>query len=195
RRCELEAQLGQFRQELENAQKQLEAQQEGSIGEQSTLVARIQELLAMQAEVEQQVNSLTEAFAEETKRREAAEQQAGEIGERRSELEAQLAERQQAQARLQHELEESQNHLRVQQEGTLAEQTKFGARIKELQVTQVEVEQQVKRLTEALAEETKRRESAERQAGEMGQQRGEVEARLAEDQQAQAGLQEEVGAP
>jgi len=41
-------------------------------------------------------------------------------------------------------------------------------------------------LTEALAEETKRRESAEQQAGEMGEQRSQLEAQLAQNKQAQA---------
>jgi len=56
RRSELEAQLGQLRQERDQAHKHLQAQQEGSLGEQSTLAARIQELQATQAEVEQQVS-------------------------------------------------------------------------------------------------------------------------------------------
>jgi uncharacterized protein with von Willebrand factor type A (vWA) domain len=47
-------------------------------------------LQSAQAEVEQQVNRLTEMLAQETRRREGAEQQAGEIGQRRRELEAQL---------------------------------------------------------------------------------------------------------
>ena len=58
----------------------------------------------------------------------------------------------------------------------------------------MEVEQQVARLTEALAGETKRREGAERQAGEISQRRSELESQLTENQQAQAKLQQEFGA-
>ena len=48
-------------------------------------------------------------------------------------------------------------HLQAQQETTGAEQTRLQARTQELQTRQAEVEQEVKRLTEALAEETRRR--------------------------------------
>ena len=47
-----------------------------------------------------------------------------------------------------------------------------------MQATQAEVEQQVKRLTETLAQETRLREGAEQQAGEIGQRRRELEAQL-----------------
>ena len=84
-------QLGQLRRELDAAQKQSQAQQESSEAEQSRLQARTQELQTAQAEVEQQVKRLTESLAQETKRRQSAEQQAVELGQLRSDLDAKLA--------------------------------------------------------------------------------------------------------
>ena len=49
-----------------------------------------------------------------------------------------------------------------------AEQARLEARIKELETAKTEVDEKVKRLTEALVEETKRREQAEQQSGEVG---------------------------
>jgi len=49
----------------------------------------------------------------------------------------------------------------------------------QLQATKAEVEQQVKGLAEKLAEETRRREGVEQQAGEIGQRRSDLEAELA----------------
>src|SRR5205807_2006237 len=138
--------------------------------------ARTQQLQTTQAEVEQQVKRLMEALAAENHRRENAEQQAVEIGQRRSELEAELGKNKQTQAQLRQELETLQKQLCAQQESSGAEQTRLEVRTKELQATQAEVEQQVKRLTEALAQETKRRQAAEQQAGEAGQHRSELEA-------------------
>src|SRR5207302_11324574 len=62
--------------------------------------------------------------------------------------------------------------------GSNAEQTRLEARIRELQSAQAGVEQQVKKLTEALQEETKLRQGAEQQTGEIGQQRSELQAQL-----------------
>jgi hypothetical protein len=77
-------------------------------------------------------------------------------------------------------LEASQKQLQEQQANAEAEQNKLKARAQELQAAQDTVEQQVKRLTESLAEETKRRESAEKQTGEFTQRRSELEARMAQ---------------
>ena len=52
------------------------------------------------------------------------------------------------------------------QQGASAEQSKLEARTKELEAAQGTVEEKVKKLTESLAEEARRRESAEKQAGE-----------------------------
>src|SRR5207253_1820066 len=113
-----------------------------------------------------------------------ADQPAGEIGQRRSELEAELAKDKPAQAML--GVEPSQKELPAQESPRLEAH--------ELQAAQAEVMQRVKRLTETLAEETKRREGAERQAGEIGQYRSKLEAELAENKQAQARLQQELEA-
>jgi hypothetical protein len=52
---------------------------------------QIQELQANRSSTEERIHSLTGALAQETRRREDAEQQAGAIGKRRSELESQLS--------------------------------------------------------------------------------------------------------
>src|SRR5439155_554453 len=171
RRSELETQLGQLRQELENAHKQAQTQQGISLAEQARLEARIQELQSAQAGVEQQVKKLTETLQEETKLRQGAEQQVGEIGQRRSELEAQLGQ-------LRQELESAHEQAHGQQTISLAEQTRLEARIQELQSAHSGVEQQVKKLTETLQEETKLRQGAEQQAGEIGKQRSELQAEI-----------------
>jgi hypothetical protein len=75
--------------------------------------------------------------------------------------------------------------LEVSQKNSHAEQTRLETRAKDLQATQADVLQQVKKLTETLAEETKHRAIAERQKGEIGQRRSELEAELTENKQAQ----------
>jgi chromosome segregation ATPase len=61
-----------------------------------------------------------------------------------------------------------------------------------LQSAQSALEQQVTRLTEALAHETRRREGAEQQTVEIRQRRCELEADLTRDRQAQAQLRQEL---
>jgi len=61
-----------------------------------------------------------------------------------------------------------------------------------LQAAQAELEQQVKRMAETLAEETRRRQGAELQAGEIGKRRIELEAELANNQQVASTLRQEL---
>jgi chromosome segregation ATPase len=63
-----------------------------------------------------------------------------------------------------------------------------------LQAKQTDLEQKVEQLTEALAGETKRRESTEQRAGEIDRRRSDLEAELAGNKQAQAQLRQELGA-
>ena len=95
--------------------------------------AGIQQLQSAYAEVESQVQRLTEALATEGKRREVAEQQTIEIEKRRSELEAELADNRQAQSGLRDELSELQRQLGGQKKSSSAEQSKLKARLKELE--------------------------------------------------------------
>ena len=90
------------------------------------------------------------------------------------------------------ELELSQKRQNEQLENSGAEQTKLQDRIKELQAVQTEVEQKVVTLTPALEQETKRREGAEQQAGELGQLRGKLETALAAARQEHANLRQEL---
>src|SRR5204863_78640 len=157
--------------ELEESQKQLRAQQEISGAEQTRLAAQTQELQAAKPDVVQQIERLTEMLAQETRRREETEQQADETCQLRQELEAQMGQ-------LRQELETAQKELWAQQEISGAEQTRLATQTQELQAAKLAVEQQVARLTETLCDETRRREDAERQAGEIGNRRSALEAEL-----------------
>jgi chromosome segregation ATPase len=68
--------------------------------------------------------------------------------------------------------------LRAHIESASAEQSRLNLRVNELQRTQDELEQQIKSVTQTLVQETTRRESAERQATEIGQRRSELDAQL-----------------
>src|SRR5947208_2810577 len=80
--------LGELQKELEAWQKQLRAQQESLGAEQSRLEARAQQLEAAHGQAVQRVKLLTEALAEEAKRRKSAEREAVETGRQHAELEA-----------------------------------------------------------------------------------------------------------
>ncbi len=191
-RRDLEAQLAQLRRELEAAHRDLQVQQDRSRAEQAKLEANWKELQAAEGAVAIRVQRLTEKLAEESKRREAAEQQAVEVDQRREQLEVQLTENQQTEANLQQELAAAQQRLQAQQASSSAQQTESEARIKELQSAQAEVENQVRRLTRSLTEETKRREGAEQQNGEVGKQRNQLEAELKATRQTQKHLRYEL---
>jgi len=179
---------------LEASQKQLHSKLEDSRAAQSTLEGRVQELQTAKLEIEQQVKRLTETLAQETKRREGAEQQVGEIGKRRSELEAELARNAQAQAQLRQELDASQRQLNELQQSSQTEQKRFDTRSLELQAAMFEAEQQLKRLTGALALETKRRETAEEQTTHICKQRNDLEGDLTKVKLAEGQLRQELEA-
>ena len=154
-RKELEAALTEYQeakdmlpQDGEASQQQLHAQQKTSGVEQSRPKVWPQELQAVQADVLQRVKQLTETLAEETNRRQGAEQQIGEISQRRSELQARLAENKQAQEQLRQELQAAQKQLQARQESSSAEQSKLETRVRDLQAAHEEIEQKVKSLTE-----------------------------------------------
>jgi len=203
KRRELEEELAKnqqeqalLRQQLEDAHQQLQAQKEQYLAEQSRLVASTEELRSAQADLEQKVKRITDALTEETRRREAADQQASRIGQDRSQLEAALTDARQAQAGLQHELEIAQKQLQAQQESNRANETELQALTGQLQTAQAGVEEQIKQLTENLAAEAKRRGVAEQQTGELGQKRRELENQLAnlaqQLEEAQTQLEEET---
>src|SRR5947207_10704491 len=86
---------------------------------------------------------------------------------KRAELQTELLVKKEAQAKLQQELQESQKQVQV------------AAGAEALQAVETELEQKIKKLTDALGEESKRRERAEKQAGEHGARRRELEAKVA----------------
>src|SRR5262249_15962730 len=92
---------------------------------------------------------------------------------------------QQAQAQLREELEEAQRELRAERERSSVQQSK------ESGAGQADVLLGVKRLTEMLAEETKRRKEAEQRAGDFDKKRGELEAELTGNQQVQTRLRQD----
>jgi chromosome segregation ATPase len=121
-------------------------------------------------------------LAAETARREDAERQVDEHGQRERQLEAELAQTKQAQERLSQDLGEAQTRLRELQESSGAEQTRLETRTRELQSANIDIEAEVRRLTERLAAEMWRREGAEQQAEEIGLQRSELEVTAKETQ-------------
>ena len=90
------------------------------------------------------------------------------------------------------ELENARKQQRTQQENSGAEQARLEGQIKELQAANAAMEQEVKRLTETLAEEAKRRETAELRAGDIGKERTKLDGELARIKQAQAELRREL---
>src|SRR6185295_9419536 len=144
--------------------------------DQSKLEARTKELEASQSPVEQKIASLTESIAKEAGQ--AVDDPSGDIAKRRSQLETELAETKQAQSRLREQLDEVQRQLKAIKETYFAEQTRLEGRIKGLQTAQAQAVQQVKELSDNLAEESKRREGAEQKVDEVDQQRSELEAQL-----------------
>src|SRR5439155_8368239 len=181
-RGELEARLAQnqqaqaqLRQEIAESQKQLQAQQADYLAEQSRLEAG------------------TEALAEQSGPRTGTDPQDAEVDRqtkgagRRGALNAVRGFVEGKIGFLKHKPRESAEPQGVEgpqaqphapQESSGAEQTKFQVLSQELQTAHTEVLHRVKRLTETLAEETRRRTGAELQAGEVGQRRSDLEARL-----------------
>src|SRR5262249_49085283 len=116
-----------------------------------------------------------------------AERQAADTGQRHTEVQSQLT-------LLGQQLEESRKQFEKHRETSATEQSGLETRIRELQAAKTEVEQQVARLTSALADGTRRRESGEQQANEIGKRRSELEAEVATGKQAQTELAQELQA-
>jgi multidrug efflux pump subunit AcrA (membrane-fusion protein) len=183
----MEERLAQVRQELEGALKERRRLEEVSASEQHRLQGRIQELLKAQAAAETEVQRLSELLAEETRHREGAEQQARDLGRRCGELEAQLVQLQdhldQAQTHWREQVQATEDRLRALQEKSRAEQTRLEVSVGQLESAKVELEQRLKQLTEMLAGEAQRRETAEGRIGELDRRRTELEAELSNNQQ------------
>jgi chromosome segregation ATPase len=149
------------------------------------LESRAKELQAAHAGLELQVNRLTEALAQETSRRQAADQQTAELAKFRSDLEAELS-------KLRQDLDSSQKLLTSQKEGSDAEKSRLQSWINELQAEHGQAEAQLKRLSLSLAEETERRKGFEQQSTELTRRRSELEAELATNTRAQSQLGQEL---
>ena len=241
RRAELEAAIEEdqrsqqrFGQMLEESQKQDQASEQDQNAGKINLAGRRRALFEVRDFVADKLIRLKKALAEETKRREAVEQQAAENATRRAELETALieiqsvqdafqaeleiaqnpkqllelesglAQSQEARQKLAGELEEARRELQALRDGKPAQESeleaktresqlsKLEARKQELQAAHTELEQQVKKLEEALAAETKRREAIRLRAAEHALCRGELEAALAENEFTEKALQREM---
>ena len=218
RRTELEAAIQEnqqsqqrFHQMLEESQKQALAAEEGKGQSHRDREGRRRALVELSDFVSDKLFRLKKALAEETKRREALEQQIAENANRRAELEAALAEiqgveaafqeemgaaenpqqllalqsslaqSQQAREALAAELEAARRELESFRSGQVAKDSELEAKARELQASHAEVELKVQTLTEALAAE---RENSKRQQ--------EIEDELAGHNQVLAQLRQEL---
>jgi DNA-binding response OmpR family regulator len=140
---------------------------------------------ALPASMFERLASLTEALAEETKRREEVEEQAADNATRRRELEAAIEENQKSQAWFEQLLQESeQQALAAEQSGEAGQQNLTGRRRALLEVSNF-VADKLFKLKQALAEETRRREAVEQEIAQNAKRRAELEAALAEIQKVQ----------
>ena len=219
RRAELERELAQrtqtqeqLRAELAEKQQRLDAQVQTHNVELENFGARVKELEATRAALEDlqaehagvagQVRSLTETLTTESSRRESAEKQSAELAARRAELESELAQRSLTQEQLRAELAEQQGRLNAAIETHNQEVQKFEARVKELAAAQTAlaeleaqhagVTRQVHSLNESLTTESGRREDAERQVAKLIAQRIEMERDITHRTQAQAQLRADL---
>src|SRR5205085_571315 len=119
------------------------------------LEGQVKELQTAKAEIEEQAKRLSADLVQENKRREGAELQISEISRSRTELEAQLS-------ALRQELEAAQRGLQSQQENSSAWQSSLEERIKQLEAEEGHAKEAAAWEKQAAAEETKRRENAER---------------------------------
>src|SRR5262249_53444897 len=134
-------------------------------------------LKMLQSEVQKQVQRVTEAWA---KRREGAVvERPSSGGERKKGLSA-------LRAFVQEKIGLRKNRREQEREEPKAESSDAGhprQESEDLQAAQGDVLERVKRLTDTLAEETKRRQGAEREAGETAQRRSELEGQLGQVRQ------------
>jgi chromosome segregation ATPase len=198
-RTQLEAALAEskethakLRLQLDEAHRQLQADQQSSATQRAALEDRIRSLLEAKSDVDLQLQRLTDKLAREARSREEAAQQAAEITRHRTELKDALAESKQLQEKLRLELDAADKQLRAQQQSSAAEHSKLQGQVRELQSAKSEVEQQLKRLSEELVQEAGARTEAERKATEIAQQRGALEIALAENKLAQVTLRQQL---
>jgi len=152
---------------------------------------RIKSLKATHAAVESRVNTLSEALGVETKRREEAEKKAAANLEMQSQLEKAQDENKKAQHYLQQKLEESQ---REAEKAAGADAWKLNGRKRAMESVRNFVEGKNQNLSKVLAEQVKRSEKARQLAVEYARQNAELEAALAEIQQAKENLLREIAA-
>src|SRR6185436_5664980 len=86
-----------------------------------------------------------------------------------------------ARSQLRDKLQQSQEQLAALNEASGARQLELETQIYHLQAAKLEVQQKLEQLTSALAEETNRRTSAEREAAKIAEERKTSEAELSEN--------------
>src|SRR5258706_3836454 len=147
---------------------------------------------SFQETVYEKLTYLREALAEETKRREAVEQQAAENTTRRAELEAAIEENQKSQQSFEQLLDESQRKNPESDQPKDAGQLHIAGRLRALVEARDFVADKLVLLQRSLEEETKRREVVEQQMVENAERRTELEAALAELGMVQHAFQREM---
>src|SRR5436190_11026495 len=140
---------------------------------------------SLPASMAQRLAYLTEALAEETKRREDVEQQAADNAKRRRELEAAIEENQRSQEWFGQLLEESQEPVLASEQGGDGGQLNLSGRRRALLEVSNFVADKLVRLKLALAEETRRSEAVEQEIAQNVKRRTELETALAEIQRVQ----------
>ena len=165
---------------------------QGTLAEQAKPEPRPNKPHWLQSAVKEKLNYLRQTLAEETKRREAVEQQAAENAKRRTELEAAIEENQRSQQWFQQLLEESQQQALAPEEVGQAGQLNLSGRRRALVEVHRFVADKLIRLRQALAEETKRREAVEEEIAENAERRTELETALGEIQRVQDAFQQEA---
>ncbi len=159
--------------------------------EEASAEGRMKEWQVTRAAVDDKVKALTEALAQESKRREEAEQQAAANAKLQSKLEAAQAENQKAYEWLQRLMEESEKQS---QNGDTSQAWKADGRTRALEAVRSFVEDKVKNLTKVLAVETEKSELAKQKAAAFANRRSELEAALAEVEQAKTNLLRDIEA-
>ncbi len=162
-----------------------------SLADSSKTDSRVKELQATQTAVEERVKTLTQALAADAKRREEIEQQAAANAKLQSELEMAQIEHQKAHESLEQMLEESKKQAQNTEAG---QSSKTEGRTRALEAARNFVEEKIHALTAALAAKTKKSEDAKLQVTEYAKRRSELEAALTAIQQAKENLMKEIAA-
>lgn len=181
--------VAQQRQALETelaASHQAQAKLSAELAEhKQSLVCRTEEVEAGEQKVQEKIQEITRALAEERQRAEAARRQADDMAGQKQALASELASGKQAQAQLQAKLTEQQQWL-DQEVGSLS------AKTSELEAGRAALEEKARALEQLLAEQASRCEIAEQDGSDLARQRDALASELDRSAEAQAQLQSQL---